>query len=178
MVVSIPPLKNSSNQREIRWSQWMESIRKDVECASGISKGRWRILKSGIRLHGVEAADKIWMTCCALHNWLLEVDGLDEKREIGVPNDWEGELGDHRNEDILRHVQPFAIQRLITPSETRQYDTSGMGPGNGVDHGNGVELDPDGFEDAIDETNEHDDMQHNVRQLRKLSLNFFRGRLY
>jgi hypothetical protein len=26
---------------------------------------------------GVESADHVWLTCCALHNMLLEVDGLD-----------------------------------------------------------------------------------------------------
>ena len=52
-----------------------ESIRKDVECVFGILKGRFRILKAGIRLHGVDNADSIWSTCCALHNLLLEIDG-------------------------------------------------------------------------------------------------------
>jgi hypothetical protein len=62
----------------------------------GIFKGRWRILKSGIRLQGVDAVDKIWLTCCALHNWLLEIDGLNaEWSEISITgSDWEGELGD------------------------------------------------------------------------------------
>jgi hypothetical protein len=53
-------------------------MRKDVECTFGIMKGRFRILKSGIRLKGQEAGDKIFLTCCALHNWLLHVDGLDK----------------------------------------------------------------------------------------------------
>jgi hypothetical protein len=43
---------------EIRWSKWLESMRKDVECTFGILKGRWRILKSGIRIEGVDAVDK------------------------------------------------------------------------------------------------------------------------
>jgi DDE superfamily endonuclease len=62
---------------------------KDVECTFGIMKGRFRILKTGIRLHRVEATDKIWMTCCALHNYLLDVDGLNEGWESGVPSYWE-----------------------------------------------------------------------------------------
>ena len=114
--VTVPPIKISSDQTELRWSQWMESIRKDVECCFGIMKGRWRVLKSGIRLHGVDAADRVWMTCCALHNWLLEIDGLDEHWENGVPSSWEGESGQFRAGDT-----PFAINRL--------YDTSAMGAG-------------------------------------------------
>ena len=46
-----------------------------------------------ICLNGQEGADKIILACCALHNMLLEVDGLDEKWEEGVPSMWEGTLG-------------------------------------------------------------------------------------
>jgi hypothetical protein len=38
--------------------------------------------------------DCVWSTCCALHNWLLEEDGLDKNRESGVQSEWEGELGE------------------------------------------------------------------------------------
>jgi hypothetical protein len=44
---------------------------KDVKCTFGILKGRWRILKAGVRIHGVDGVDDVWLTCCALHNWLL-----------------------------------------------------------------------------------------------------------
>ena len=40
------------------------------------------------------------MTCCALHNWLLFVDGLDDRWEDGTPSDWEGELGEVRQDDL------------------------------------------------------------------------------
>jgi hypothetical protein len=40
-------------------------MRKDVECTFGIMKGRFRILKSGIRLYGVLKMDEVWKTCCA-----------------------------------------------------------------------------------------------------------------
>jgi hypothetical protein len=65
---TIPPSKASVYGREIRFSDWLESMRKDVECTFGVLKGRWRILKTGIRLHEVEAYDKILGTCCGLHN--------------------------------------------------------------------------------------------------------------
>ena len=42
---TIPPFKNTNLRDEIRWSEWLESMRKDVECAFGIMKGRFRILK-------------------------------------------------------------------------------------------------------------------------------------
>jgi len=41
------------------WSKRLESMRKDVECTFGILKGRWQILKSGVRISGVHKIDKI-----------------------------------------------------------------------------------------------------------------------
>jgi hypothetical protein len=115
---------------EIRWSKWLESMRKDVECTFGILKGRWRILKSGIRLQGVDAVDKVWLTCCALHNWLLEIDGLNaEWSEISISgSDWEGELGDCDFEGINVRV-PWLLARLSQRLDPRTLDLSGMGPG-------------------------------------------------
>jgi hypothetical protein len=110
--ITIPPMKVTNDLREIRWSKWIESLCKDVECTFGILKGRWRILKTGIRVYGVEATDKIWMTCCAFHNWLLDIDGLDEKWEGGIPSDWESELGLHEMKDASRYVPPAPIQWL------------------------------------------------------------------
>ena len=51
------------------------TVRKDVECTFGIFKGRWRVLKAGVQVHGSAKMDQVFKTCCALHNWLLEVDG-------------------------------------------------------------------------------------------------------
>ena len=75
---------------------------------------------AGVRLHGVNAADNVWLTCCALHNMLLEVDGL--------LLEWDGELGLHDIEDGAVNL-PFALSRLESGTARRQYDTSGIGPG-------------------------------------------------
>lgn len=99
---TVPPIKTTTSKAEIRFSAWLESMRKDVECTFGILKGRWRILKTGIRLNGIDAADKIFLTCCALHNWLLDIDGLD--------NEWEGVLGEIDPEDSI----PQAILKQTT----------------------------------------------------------------
>jgi hypothetical protein len=104
-------------------------MRKDVECTFGILKGRWRILKSGIRLQGVDAVDNIWLTCCALHNWLLEIDGLNaEWSEVSIAgSDWAGELGDCNFEGINVSV-PWSIACLSQRLEPRRLDLSGIGP--------------------------------------------------
>jgi len=102
-----------------------------VECTFGILKGRWRILKSGICLEGVDAVDKVWLTCCVIHNWLLEIDGLNAKwSEISIPgsSDWEGELEDCDFEGINVRV-PWSLARLSQRLDPRTLDLSGMGPG-------------------------------------------------
>ena len=105
---TVLPLKAPCNRSELRFLQWLESMRKDVECTFGILKGRWRILKSGIRLYNTEIADSIWLTCCALHNMLLDVDGLSKSWNNGVRSSWELETGEFGADDI-----PFAIHRQI-----------------------------------------------------------------
>jgi Plant transposon protein len=117
---TVPPMKASCKRPEIRFSQWLEAIRKDVECTFGIMKGRFRILKTGIRLHGQQPADKIFRTCCALHNWLLNVDGLDKQWENGVPSIWEGELGHHDLSDVNRHI-PHPLRRILSRTELVRY---------------------------------------------------------
>ena len=119
---TVPPMKNSCNRSEIRFSQWLESLRKDVECTFGILKGRWRVLKSGIRVHNTEVADNIWLTCCALHNLLLDVDGLSVGWQHGVPSHWESQRGQFEVDDV-----PDSIRRLMSPVAIRTSDRSSFG---------------------------------------------------
>lgn len=73
----VMPVKFDPDLELKRWSEMCESLRKDVECTFGILKGRWRILKAGIRMHGVAIVEQIMKTCCVLHNMLIHYDGLD-----------------------------------------------------------------------------------------------------
>lgn len=43
--ISIPQVKVSGDQRVLRWLEWIESIRKDIECRFGILKGLYVSLK-------------------------------------------------------------------------------------------------------------------------------------
>jgi len=104
------PLKWSSKTEEQRWSRWLESVRKDVECTFGILKGRFRILKSGIRFQSRQAVDETFLTCCVIHNMLLEDDDLLEG--------WTGVDG-HHDEDVQRI---FRRVQNVTPTT----DFSGM----------------------------------------------------
>ena len=120
--------------------------------------------------------DKVWMTCCALHNWLLEVDGLDAQWE----NDWEGELGMHSADDDALLLasrqpsqQPFAMQRLNSV-QIRNYDTSGSGPGPGqVSQYARDQAEPDPKANTdIDDT-----LDRGTRVVRQLSQAFFTSKL-
>ena len=163
--VTIPPLKQTATIPEWRFSKWLESMRKDVECTFGILKGRWRVLKAGIRVHGTAASDMIWKTCCALHNMLLEVDGIAED----YSSDWLGEMGAFNSEDV-----PEAVRRLLNSTTTgfQLYDVSGMGAGE------------DGDEDEEDEDSEdEEEFKGSIEEeegaivVRKMSMTDFRKRL-
>lgn len=79
----MPPYKHQiQGTSEERWSNHVESIRKDVECTFGIMKKRFAILKNKIRLHNKEDIGQVFTTCCILHNMLHANDGLDDWETI------------------------------------------------------------------------------------------------
>jgi len=51
----------------------LESMRKDVECMFGILKKRWRVLNNGILFCDIDVCNKVFTTCCCLHNFLLNL---------------------------------------------------------------------------------------------------------
>ena len=84
-------------------------MRKDVECTFGILKGRFTILRHGIRLNSIAQCDKVWKTCCALHNKLLFIDGMDKG--------WD-ETNDSISVDSDEEIEiPFSMQRLNRHSD-------------------------------------------------------------
>jgi Plant transposon protein len=118
--VPVAPMKVSQTRAHLLFSKWLESMRKDVECTFGILKGRWRILKAGVLVHGTRKADMIWKTCCSLHNWLLDINGLNENWH----SDWIGELGNLEYQHL-----PTGVQAAMTLGDD-EYDTSRMGHGS------------------------------------------------
>ncbi len=48
----------------IRWCEFLESIRKDVECFFGILKGRCRYLLNPINTHNFSTISNAFKTCC------------------------------------------------------------------------------------------------------------------
>ena len=71
-----------------------------------------------------------WLTCSSLHNWLLDVDGMDNAWVKGMHvSDWQGRAGELDTADL-----PMAVRNLHSsnPILDRHYDLSGMGRGNDV----------------------------------------------
>ena len=84
-------------------------MRMHVKCTFSILKGWFLILRNGMRFAKIGQCDQLWLTCCALHNMLLSVDGLDKHWEDGVESDWERYNSEYNNEN---GVIPFAISKL------------------------------------------------------------------
>jgi hypothetical protein len=51
----------------------LESVRKDVECTFGILKKRWRVLNDGFYYRDIKTCQKIFVTCCCLNNFLVDL---------------------------------------------------------------------------------------------------------
>ena len=108
---TIPPINNGVTYQYIQFSEWMESMRKDVKCTFGIMKGRIFILRYGIRLNPIKRFDQLRLTCCVLHNLLLFVDELHEHWLVGDTSIWGKEYTRHKKKS-----RSFAIQRLYRNS--------------------------------------------------------------
>ena len=130
---TIPPFKEPVFKSEHDFTKWLESIRKDVECTFGILKGRFRQLKTGTRLHGIKATYRIWLTCCAMHNMLLDVDGLVEDCRNNGKSDYEGEWGQHSRETVINNLPPPMRERFLRHDDSCnlcEIDFSGVGRAN------------------------------------------------
>jgi hypothetical protein len=91
----VDPLHSANGHKEVHWSEFLESVRKDVECAFGILKQRFRILRNGLQ-YDRETSTAIVKTCAILHNMLLAYDGLDNFS-------WDDENPDMADGDIYFH---------------------------------------------------------------------------
>ena len=70
--IDIPELisgfKYSSERVEYKFTDWIASVRKDVECLFGILKARIRYLRNSVLAQTQESVDDAFITCCILHN--------------------------------------------------------------------------------------------------------------
>jgi len=99
-----------------------------------------------------------FVTVCALHNFFLVEDGLDEKWDVSKYLSVEGA---HEEEDIRRYCN---------------LDASGMGPGNDVPLGHSAGLWPVSESDGINIEEDGSD-KDNAIPVSKLSLVLFKSKL-
>ena len=74
---TMPPMKVTVHHAKLHFLQWLESLRKDVECTFGILNGHFCVLKCGTHSHGIKSCNKVWCTCHTLRNVALEHDGME-----------------------------------------------------------------------------------------------------
>ena len=98
-------------------------MRKDGERRFGILKRRWEILITALRLKSVGDVNKVWLMCCGLHNWLLEVDGYNVPQDI-ITQSFNPSFSDLTTEDI-----PFVLWQLKSVTIDNIADLSGIGEG-------------------------------------------------
>jgi hypothetical protein len=67
-------------------------VRKDIECAFGILKRRFKWLKSWNELSEVGDIANVFSTCCILHNILLEHDGYLREDIPDLPSSFKGKM--------------------------------------------------------------------------------------
>ena len=66
--------KHTAQTHLALWSTWLEVVRKDVERFFGIMKKRFRVLKVPMLVQDVRVINDLFLTCCTLHNILLDRD--------------------------------------------------------------------------------------------------------
>lgn len=94
----IDPLQTTCRYDERVWSEWLESVRKDVECTFGMLKNRFRYFLNPIQHHKFDTIDAAWKCSCILHNMILSYNGkdiLEWERSI----DWENINPDVEHEE-------------------------------------------------------------------------------
>jgi Plant transposon protein len=90
--VFIDPDHKRMSRNVVLWSEWLESVRKDIECTFGILKQRFRFLRDSVVYHNPETIQDAMKTCCCLHNMIMLFDGIDI-------SGWESVVWEHLEPD-------------------------------------------------------------------------------
>ena len=99
------PSSFPESDREVRFNSWVESLRKDVECAFGILKKRFRCVKLPFLWKDMRDCECVFVTCCMLHNMLvdhkMEMFGGWSMDEVAPPN-----YADPRDDNPITRWRP------------------------------------------------------------------------
>ena len=84
-----------ANLAQAHFAVRVASVRKDIECVFGALKGRWRVLKGNLLYKDRASVDRLFYTCCCLHNWLILAD--PDTRFGWSGKGWHAEDGHHEH---------------------------------------------------------------------------------
>ena len=116
-----------------RWSSNLESVRKDVECVFGILKRRFLFLKHPIRIHDAKQINRAFITCCVLHNVLLDSDGYDDMTEEDVEG-CHNVLEESAEEQSRRSGNAHGVAGVRSQYRNDRYNVDRDGPVGGGYH--------------------------------------------
>jgi hypothetical protein len=133
--MTICPFKRAeTGTPEEYFSSHLEGVRKDVECIFGILKKMWRILNNGFFHRDMVIWEKIFIKCCWLNNFMLDVMERTDVRvgrgaPIGVGGIWlsgtmEGEPEAAEDNDRDLSVQ-FLHRRSLLVDHYHLFRTKG-----------------------------------------------------
>lgn len=138
------PFKNSLHPNFIHWSKRTESVRKDIECVFGRLKVRFEILNHYIKTQDKVKVDRIFKTCCILHNMILKWDGYDTR--LQDTSNWIIQTQSSENqdsvEDYRHHLNNFYSDNGADDDETRRENvTSDYARVGGIATGSNISKD-------------------------------------
>lgn len=110
------PAHNAVTERSVLWSEYLESVRKDVECTFGNLKQRFHFLKHFVKYHTAELMSNAMKTCCVLHNMLLAWDSGSRDDWECRREDWENIEADFYDKDLERPDTAAALAARLAAS--------------------------------------------------------------
>lgn len=158
------PYKHTADADRVRWSEFAESVRKDVECSFGILKKRFQFLKNGVNWQSKNDIDNAVFSCVILHNMLHDFDGYDER--------WENEICNNHNDKEEQVVLDRIRRRVVKATENNiDYSTIGRLFNNINSIGNASLLD----EAAVEHSAKFDLLRRNL--VSHLKYQYLNGKL-
>lgn len=99
------PIKTPHSREDLLWSEWCESVRKDVECFYRNIKSRWWFFKNGIRYHDADTIQDAFLTAVILHNMLMAYDGLIIELDNATEQYWDNLNPDCNSDEKDKEVE-------------------------------------------------------------------------
>ena len=109
----------SSEPLKYRFTDWVASVRKDVECLFGILKIRFAHLKRPSHFLTSKLIRAIFVTCCILNNMILRYDGLNNLWESNVNWDVYNEADMDADEVDVNDLDDPCMPERYNPSVTQ-----------------------------------------------------------